>query len=124
MWFAGAGHSGPFAMVDRSALEIITTPRPQLASARDRYASFPDTAEVPELQAVNGRNRSFTIGALVDIPGPGAQGGVFAHGSRFGGRAPYPTDDPVPFVNKLGRIAEPNMRGHHERPRRECPTLS
>ena len=41
---------------------------------RDRYVYFPDTAEVPESQAVNIRNRSYTIGALVDIPAPGAAG--------------------------------------------------
>ncbi len=41
---------------------------------RDRYVYFPDTAEVPESQAVNIRNRSYTIGALVDIPAPGARG--------------------------------------------------
>ena len=52
----------------------MITPRPQLASPRNRYAYFPDTAEVPEAQAVNVRNRSYTIGALVDLPAPGAQG--------------------------------------------------
>ena len=51
-------------------VEIITTPRPQLAAPRERYAYFPDTAEVPEAQAVNIRNRSYSIGALVDIPVP------------------------------------------------------
>src|SRR6202043_1378746 len=80
LWFAEAGQNDAFPLDDRSALEIITTPRPQLASARDRYAYFPDTAEVPEAQAVNIRNRSFTIGALVDIPAPGAEGALFAHG--------------------------------------------
>ena len=42
-------------------------------SPRNRYVYFPDAAEVPESQAVNVRNRSFAIGALVDIPAPGAQ---------------------------------------------------
>ena len=69
LWFAEAGQNDAFPLDDRSALEIImTTARPQLASARDRYAYFPGAAEVPEAQAVNIRNRSFTIGALVDIP--------------------------------------------------------
>src|SRR5260370_5306024 len=90
LWFAEAGQNDAFPLDDRSALQIITTPRPQLASARDRYAYFPDTAEVPELQAVNVRNRSFTIGALGDIPAVGAEGGLFAHGSRFGRHALYP----------------------------------
>src|SRR5213075_2872866 len=46
-------------------------------------------ADVPESQSVNIRNRSFTIGALVDLPTPDAQGVLFAHGARFGGHALY-----------------------------------
>ena len=68
LWFAEAGENGAFPLDDRGAVEIITTPRPQLAAPRERYAYFPDTAEVPEAQAVNIRNRSYSIGALVDIP--------------------------------------------------------
>ena len=71
LWYAEAGDNGAFPLDDRSALEIILTPRPQLTASRERYTYFPDTAEVPESQAVNIRNRSFTIGALVDIPGAG-----------------------------------------------------
>ena len=43
LWFAEAGDNGAFPLDDRSAVEIITTPRPQLASPRDRYTYFPDT---------------------------------------------------------------------------------
>jgi hypothetical protein len=68
---------------------------------RDRYTYFPDTAEVPEAQAVNIRNRSFTIGALVDIPAPGAEGVLFAHGSRFGGHALYVKDNRLHYVNNF-----------------------
>jgi arylsulfatase len=53
---------------------------------------------VPESQAVNVRNRSFTIGALVDIPAPGAEGVVFAHGSPFGGHALYVKDNRLHYV--------------------------
>src|SRR5262249_414271 len=63
-----------------------------LTGPRDAYHYYPDTAEVPESQAVNVRNRSFSIGALVDIPGPGSNGVLFAHGSRFGGHALYVKD--------------------------------
>ena len=74
LWFAEAGANGAFPLDDRSALEIMLTPRPVLSPPRDRYIYFPDTAEVPESQAVNIRNRSFAIGALVDIPAPGRRG--------------------------------------------------
>jgi arylsulfatase len=69
-----------------------------LSPARARYVYYPDLAEVPESQAVNVRNRSFVIGALVDLPGPGAQGVLFAHGSRFGGHSLYVKDDRLNYV--------------------------
>ena len=106
LWFAEAGQNDAFPLDDRSPLEIILTPRPQLASPRDRYTYFPDTAEVPEAQAVNIRNRSFTIGALVDIPAPGAEGVLFAHGSRFGGHALYVKDNRLHYVNNFVGMME------------------
>jgi hypothetical protein len=53
---------------------------------------------VPESQAVNIRNRSYTIGVQVDIPAPGAQGVLFAHGARFGGHALYVKDNRLHYV--------------------------
>jgi arylsulfatase len=98
LWFAEAGANGAFPLDDRSPLEIILTPRPVLSPARNRYVYFPDTAEVPESQAVNVRNRSFAIGALLDIPAPGAEGVIFAHGSLFGGHALYVDDNRLHYV--------------------------
>ena len=121
LWFAEAGDNGAFPLDDRSALEIITTPRPQLASPRDRYAYFPGTAEVPEAQAVNVRNRSFTIGALVDIPAPGAQGVLFAHGSRFGGHALYVKDNRLHYVNNFVGMAEQKIDGTQDLSHRREP---
>jgi len=107
LWFAEAGANGAFPLDDRSALEIFITPRPLLSPRRDRYVYFPDTAEVPEAQAVNVRNRSYAIGALVDIPAPGAQGVLFAHGSRFGGHALYIRDKRLHYVyNFVGMFEE------------------
>jgi arylsulfatase len=106
LWFAEAGANQAFPLDDRSALEIMTTPRPVLSAPRDRYVYFPGTAEVPESQAVNVRNRSFTIGALVDIPGPGAEGVLFAHGSLFGGHALYIKDNRLHYVYSFVGITE------------------
>ena len=72
LWFAEAGANDAFPLDDRSPLEILMTPRPQLSAPRDRYVYYPDVADVPESQSVSVRNRSFSIGALVDIPAPGA----------------------------------------------------
>jgi hypothetical protein len=54
--------------------------------------------DVPESQAVNIRNRSYAIAAVVDIPGPGAEGVLFAHGARFGGHALYVKDNRLHYV--------------------------
>jgi arylsulfatase len=116
LWFAEAGENGAFPLDDRSAVEIITTPRPQLASPRSRYTYFPDTAEVPEAQAVNIRNRSYTIGALVDIPAPGAEGVLFAHGSRFGGHALYVKDNKLHYVYDFVGMIEQKIDGTDEIP--------
>jgi arylsulfatase A-like enzyme len=98
LWYAEAGANGAFPLDDRSAVEILTTPRPQLSPPRNRYAYYPGISAVPESQAVNIRNRSYIVAALVDIPEPGAEGVLFAHGSRFGGHALYVKDDRLHYV--------------------------
>ena len=103
LWFHEAGANQALPLDDRSAVEIFTTPRPQLAAPRNRYVYRAGGAEVPESVAVNIRNRSYSIGALVDLREPGASGVLFAHGSRFGGHALYVKDNRLHYVyNFLG----------------------
>ena len=116
LWYAEAGRNDGFPLDDRSPLEILMTPRPQLASPRSRYVYFPDVADVPELQAVNVRNRSFTIGALVDIPAPGAQGVLFAHGARFGGHALYIKENRLHYVSSFVGMFEQKVVGTEDVP--------
>jgi arylsulfatase A-like enzyme len=98
LWYAEAGRNDAFPLDDRSAFEIIMTPRPLLTPSRDRYVYFPGQADVPEAQAVNVRNRSYSIGALVDLPSADAEGVIFAHGARFGGHALYVKDSRLHYV--------------------------
>jgi arylsulfatase len=98
LWYVEAGANSALPLDDRGAVEVLTTPRPVLSAPRDQYTYYPDSAEVPEAQAVNVRNRSYSIGALADIPGPGAQGVLFAHGSRFGGHALYVSGGRLHYV--------------------------
>ncbi|MFD4135598.1 arylsulfatase [Streptomyces goshikiensis] len=103
LWFYEAGVNQAFPLDDRSALEILSTPRPELTPARNRYVYRPGGSEVPESVAVNVRNRSYSIGALVDLPGPGASGVLFSHGGRFGGHALYVKDGRLTYAyNFLG----------------------
>ena len=124
LWYAEAGANQAFPLDDRSALEIMLTPRPVLSPPRNRYIYFPDTAEVPESQAVNVRNRSFSIGALVDIPGPGAEGVLFAHGSLFGGHALYVKDNRLHYVYNFVGIAQQHVVGTEDIPTGENLILS
>jgi arylsulfatase len=124
LWFAEAGANGVFSLDDRSALEILQTPRPQLASPRERYIYYPDTADVPEHQAVNVHNRSFTIGIQVDIPAPGAEGVLFAHGARFGGHALYVKDNRLHYVNSFVGIMEQKVDATEDVPTGENLILS
>jgi len=116
LWFAEAGRNDAFPLDDRSALEIILTPRPLLSPPRDRYVYFPDTADVPETQSVNIRNRSYAIGALVDIPAPGAEGVLFAHGARFGGHTLYVKDNRLHYVYNFVGVFEQKIDGTEDIP--------
>jgi arylsulfatase len=116
LWFHEAGRYQAFPLDDRSALEIILVPRPQPTKPRDRYVYYPDCAEVPESVAVNIRNRSYSIGALVDIPARGAQGVIFAHGSRFGGHSLYVKDNHLHYVYNWVGIEEQMVSSTEEIP--------
>ncbi len=107
LWFFEAGKYQGFPLDDRVALEIALTPHPQMTKPRDRYVYYPNTAEVPESQAVITRNRSYAIRAEVEIPPSGAEGVIFAHGSRFGGHALYVKDGRLHYnYNWLGIIEQ------------------
>jgi arylsulfatase len=124
LWFAEAGANGAFPLDDRTPLEVLNTPRPQLASPRDRYVYYPDAADVPEAQAVNIHNRSYSIGAQVDIPAPGAQGVLFAHGARFGGHALYVKDNRLHYVYNFVGVVEQHVAANEDLPTGEDLILS
>jgi arylsulfatase len=107
LWFSEAGRNGAFPLDDRSPVEIITTPRPQVTSPRNRYRYYPGVAEVPEALAVNVRNRDYIIGMWLEIPAAGASGVLFAHGSRFGGHTLYVKDNRLHYVyNFVGMLEQ------------------
>ncbi len=116
LWFAEAGANNAFPLDDRSAVEIMNTQRPQLTAPRDRYVYYPDAAPVSEWQAVSTRGRSFAIGALVDIPAPGAEGILLAFGSRFGGHALYVKDNRLRYVNSYVGSEEQLVVGSEDIP--------
>ena len=118
-WFEEAEKYHGLPLDDRSALEMITVERPQAEPPRDRYVYYPGSGAVPEGVAVNVRGRSYKIIADVDIS-DGAEGVIFAHGSRFGGHALFLQDGKLHYVyNFLGIppeqtfVSEPLTPGPH-----------
>ena len=89
LWFYYAGIYKGLPLDDRSALEVLTSPRPQPSEPRARYVYYPDSADVPESVAVNARRRSYTIAAGVTLDAADAQGILFAHGGVAGGHSLY-----------------------------------
>ncbi len=103
LWFYYAGLYKGLPLDDRTALEIMASPRPQPTGPRDRYVYYPDTADVPESVGVSIRRRSYTIAAAATIDTPEAGGVLFAHGGVGGGHSLYIADGKLHYVyNWLG----------------------
>ncbi len=106
-WFEEAEINKVLPLDDRTAVEILTTPRPVEEAPRERYIYYSGTAPVPEACAVNVRGRSYKILADVEIKDPDCSGVIFAHGSRFGGHALFLKDKKLYYVyNFLGMKPE------------------
>jgi arylsulfatase len=102
-WFEEAETNLVLPLDDRTAVAILTTPRPTEEAPRERYIYYPGTSAVPESAAVNVRGRSYKILADVEITDPNCSGVIFAHGSRFGGHALFITNKKLHYVyNFLG----------------------
>jgi arylsulfatase len=84
LWWAMASKYKVLPL-DGRGVERLATPRPEMSAPRSQYVYFAGTGEVEASNAVDIRNRSYSITADVDIPKDGAQGVLLAHGSSFGG---------------------------------------
>jgi arylsulfatase len=103
LWFYNAGVYSGLPLDDRSAMEILTSDRPQPSPPRNRYIYYPDTADIPESVAVNIRRRSYTIAAGAVLDSADAEGVLFAHGGFPGGHSLYLKDGKLHYVyNWLG----------------------
>jgi arylsulfatase A-like enzyme len=112
LWSYFAGIYNGLPLDDRSALEILNTPRPQPGEARNRYVYYSHTAEIPESVSVDVRRRSYTIAAAVVLDGPGAEGALFSQGAMAGGHSLFLQDNRLHYVyNWLGeRIQKVSAR--------------
>ncbi len=107
LWWHEAGKYQGLPLEDRTAQELLASPRPQPAPERNLFVYYPGTAPVPEGVAVNTRNRSYTILADVETPEGGAEGVLFAFGTRFGGHALYIKNNRLRYVyNYVGSLEQ------------------
>ncbi len=107
LWWAEAGKYQALPLETRTAVEALTTPRPELSKPRNRYIYYPGGAEVPESQAPNIRGRSYTIAAEVTIDSADAAGVLFSQGSRFGGHSLYVRDGRLVYAyNFIGESVQ------------------
>jgi len=120
LWFYEAGKHNGFPLEDRTALEIILTPRPQMTKPHDKYVYYPDCADVPESAAANLRNRSYSIAAEVEIETPEAEGVLFAHGCHFGGHSLYIKDGLLKYVYNFVGIFEQKIESSEKVPTGKC----
>jgi arylsulfatase len=100
-WFEEADKNLVLPLDDRTAVEILGTPRPAEEEPRERYLYYPGASPVPEGVAVNTRGRSYKILANVEITDATCSGVIFAHGSRFGGHALYIRDKKLVYASNF-----------------------
>jgi arylsulfatase len=84
LWWAMASKYKVLPL-DGRGIQRLATPRPEISAPRNKYVYYSGTGEIEASNAVDIRNRSYTITADVVIPKDGAQGVLLAHGSSFGG---------------------------------------
>lgn len=102
-WFAHSGRNNGFPLDDRTALEIVNDPRPEVSGPRNSYIYYPNTSPVPEGVAPNIRNRSYSLLANMDIETAEAEGVIFSMGGRFGGHSLFVKGGKLYYVyNFLG----------------------
>ncbi len=107
--------------LDNSTIERFDVRiRPSLTRGRSVFTYFPGQVRIPEGTAPDLKNRSFKLGASVEIPNGGASGVLATQGGRFNGWGLYLVEGrPVFHYNLVGvqRFAfagkEPLAPGKH-----------
>jgi len=90
--------------LDNSTVERFDVSiRPSLTRGRNVFTYFPGQIRIPEGTAPDLKNKSFKIGATVEIPAGGANGVIATQGGRFNGWGLYLLDGrPVFHYNLVG----------------------
>ena len=114
-WWTEAGRNQVLPLDNRPFSELVFE-RPAAVPARSHYVCRPGAAAVPEVVAVNVRNRSHAIAAEVEIPSSGASGVLVAQGSGLGGWSFYVADRRLAYVHNFVSLEEHHVRSDGELP--------
>ncbi len=98
LWWAEARRFQVLPL-DPRPLPALVSERNLSVADRARYIYYPSAAQVPELMAVNVKNRTHRVTAQVDLPGDGASGVLLSQGSRLGGWCLYVQDGQLRYVH-------------------------
>jgi arylsulfatase A-like enzyme len=101
--------------LDNRALSELVLERPHLVPPRRRYVYTPHGGMVPEVVAVNVRNRSHQIAAEVEMAA-GDEGVLLAMGSLFGGFAFFVKQRRLHWVHNLVGMTEHRIVATSELP--------
>jgi arylsulfatase A-like enzyme len=124
-WWDEARTYGVLPLDNRPFSDLVFD-RPRPVPERSRYVYYPGAAAVPEMVAVNVRNRSHRIVATVDIPDPAvggapAEGVLVALGSGLGGWTFYLADGRPAYAHNFVSLEEHHIEadepvppGRHE----------
>lgn len=85
--------------------------RPSLTRGRSVFTYFDGMTRIPEGTAPDLKNKSFKIGADVDIPAEGANGVIATQGGRFNGWGFYLLDGKPVFHYNLAGVQRFNISG-------------
>jgi arylsulfatase A-like enzyme len=105
LWWAEARKHHVLPLDNRALSELVLE-RPSEVPLRARYVYYPGTGSVPEVAAVNVRNRSHTVTAEVEIPPGGAEGVLIAQGSLLGGWSLYVRGSRLGYVHNFVGMEE------------------
>ncbi|MBO0731329.1 MAG: arylsulfatase, partial [Acidimicrobiaceae bacterium] len=98
-WIEAAKHQ--VLPLDPRPLPAMVGERKLSVPDRQRYIYYPGAAQVPELMAVNVKNRSHRVSATVELDDGPSEGVLISQGSLLGGWCLYLKDDALHYVHNL-----------------------
>ena len=101
LWWIHAAQNQVLPL-DPRPLPALVGERKLSVPDRKRYIYYPDAAQVPELMAVNVKNRTHRVVARVNLASRGASGVLLSQGSRLGGWCIYRARRPVALRAQQG----------------------